>query len=173
MLPGKGYACLGHPVNQPPTGRSLRTYRRGCAIRPIVALGTLSQQVRSHGRRLGDSIHRTGTDSRCPRREGAPLVEGTDGFLQLDNSNPTQLNRSIRPTARARAGPRWCSRGLLSGDERREVVEGSGPPSLGVVAAGGVGPVAERHPRLGAVVVEFHPCDRGLVHSHLWHRVGA
>jgi hypothetical protein len=63
--------------------------------------------------------------------------------------------------------------GLLSGDERREAVEGGGPPGLSVVAAGGVGPVAERHPRLGAVVVEFHARDRGLVHSHLWHRVGA
>ena len=63
--------------------------------------------------------------------------------------------------------------GLLSGDERGEVVESGGPPGLGVIAAGGVGPVAERHPRLGAVVVEFHARDRGLVHSHLGHRVGA
>jgi hypothetical protein len=63
--------------------------------------------------------------------------------------------------------------GLLSGDERREVVEGGGPPGLSVVAAGGVGPVAERHPRLGAVVVELHTRDRGLVHAHLGHRVRA
>jgi hypothetical protein len=164
--------ALGHSVSQAPTSRSLRTYRRGCAIRPNVALGMLSQQVRSHGRRLGDSIHRTGTDSRCPRREGAPLVEGTDGFLQLDNSNPTQLNRSIWPGARAGwyALVQW---GLLSGEECGEVVEGGGPSGLGVVAAGGVGSVAERHPRFGAVVVELHAGDRGLVHSHLWHWVGA
>jgi hypothetical protein len=63
--------------------------------------------------------------------------------------------------------------GLLSGEERGEVVEGGGPPGFGVVAAGGVGSVAERHPRLGAVVVEFHAGDRGLVHSYLWHWVGA
>jgi hypothetical protein len=63
--------------------------------------------------------------------------------------------------------------GWLSGDERGEVVERGGPPGLGVVAAGGVGPVAERHPRLGAVVVEFHARDRRLVHSHLWHGVRA
>jgi hypothetical protein len=40
-----------------------------------------------------------------------------------------------------------CSRGL-SGDKRRLVVEGGAPPGLGVVAASGVGPVAECHPRL-------------------------
>jgi hypothetical protein len=110
--------------------------------------------------------------ARCPRREGAPLVEGTDGFLQLDNSNPTQLNRSIWPGARAGwyALVQW---GLLSGEECGEVVEGGGPSGLGVVAAGGVGSVAERHPRFGAVVVELHAGDRGLVHSHLWHWVGA
>jgi Glyoxalase-like domain len=63
--------------------------------------------------------------------------------------------------------------GLLSGDERGEVVEGGGPAGLGVVTAGGVGPVAERHPRLGAVVVELYARDRGIVHAHLGHRVRA
>src|SRR5215218_2293630 len=52
--------------------------------------------------------------------------------------------------------------GLLSGEERGEVVEGGGPSGFGVVAAGGVGPVAERHSRLGAVVVEFHAGDGWL-----------
>src|SRR2546430_13536700 len=62
----------------------------------------------------------------------------------------------------------------LSGDERGELVEGGAPPGLGVAAAlGRVGPVAERHSRLGPVVVELHAHDRGLVHAHLGHRVRA
>ena len=65
----------------------------------------------------------------------------------------------------------WLNRVFLSGDECCEVVEGGGPSGLGVVAASGVRPVAERHARLGAVVVELHARDRGLVHSHLGHRV--
>src|SRR2546421_5829456 len=62
----------------------------------------------------------------------------------------------------------------LSADERRELVEGSAPPGLGVAAAlGRVGTVAERHARLVAVVVELHAHDRGLMHADLRHRVRA
>jgi hypothetical protein len=63
--------------------------------------------------------------------------------------------------------------GFLSGDERRKVVEGGGPPGLRVVAAIGVRPVAQRHTRLGAVVDKLHARDRGLMHSHMRHRVRA
>jgi hypothetical protein len=63
--------------------------------------------------------------------------------------------------------------GFLSGDERREVVEGGNPPGLCVVPASGVRPIAERHTRLGAVVDKLHTRNRGLMHSHMWHRVRA
>jgi len=46
-------------------------------------------------------------------------------------------------------------------------------PASACAHAGRVGPVAERHARLGAMVVELHTHDRGLVHPHLRHRVRA
>ena len=76
--------------------------------------------------------------------------------------------RAAAPTLALTAA--WRS---LSGDERCEFVEGGVPPGFGVASAVRVGPVAERDARLGAVVVELHACDRGLVHADLRYRVRA
>ena len=95
------------------------------------------------------------------------------GWIPTAGQLKSDATEQIHPAGASAGWSALVQSGPLSDDECGEVVEGGGPPGLGVVAAGGVGPVAERHPRLGAVVVEFHARDRGLVHSHLWHWVGA
>ena len=61
----------------------------------------------------------------------------------------------------------WLNRVFLSGDECCEVVEGGGPSGLSVVAASRVRPVAERHPRLDAVVDELYALIVGSASPHV------
>ena len=62
----------------------------------------------------------------------------------------------------------------LSAEAFGECVERGVVAGLGVAAARGrIRSVGERHARLGAVAMEFHSHDSGLMHPGLWHRVRA
>ena len=69
------------------------------------------------------------------------------------------LSPDLGAVARARAGPRPCSR-FLSGDKRRQVVEGGGPPGLGAGRLGATEPAGcARTDQLSCTFAALADCD--------------